>query len=194
VTSKNASWFIALPVPEDDARAWLARVPEPPANFRLFVAADLHLTIAFLGGCGEERARAAWDALALPLAPLTATLGPLVALGNPRRYSALGARLGDGRAEVEAAMTAARDEPIRVAGAEPETRPALAHVTLARPARKARPADRRAGLDWAAKVPVGQRVQFAKVALYTISAGAADGARYRSVVSRGLSLDLAQRT
>lgn len=181
------SWFIALPVRRDDAERWLRSVPAPPAGFRLLPAADLHVTVAFFGAVSAERARAGWDALALALAPVAATVGPLVALGNPRRYSALGARLGEGRELVEAAIGAAREAPIRAAGAEPEARPPLAHVTLARPPRSAGPRERSAGLDWAAKVPLGAALHLDAVALYTRSNEAPPAPRYRAVLTRALA-------
>lgn len=181
------SWFIALPVLREDAEALVAALPPPPPGLRLMPAADLHVTVAFFGSVGEERARAGWEALSLPLAPLVATVGPVVALGNPRRYSALGVRLAEGRDAVEAAIAAARDAPILAAGAEPEDRPPLAHVTIARPPKGARPRERSAGLDWAAKVSLGGPLHLGTVALYTLRADPTPASRYRIVTSRPLA-------
>lgn len=180
------NWFIALPVFREDADAWVASLPAAPAGLRIMPAADLHVTVAFLGPVGEQRARAAWEALRLPLAPLVATVGPLVALGNPHRYSAIGARLGEGREAVEAAIGAARDAALLAAGAELEARPPLAHVTIARPPRSARPRERSAGLDWAAKVPLGGALHLESVALYTLRGEPPPAPRFRIVTSRRL--------
>gem|GEM_PF-343522 len=192
----GASWFIALPVRRDDAEAFVASFPAPPPGLRLIPAADLHITIAFLGSVGEERARAAWDALFLPLMPLVATVGPVVPLGRPGHYSALGARLAKGRSTIETIIGTARDAATHAAGAEPETRPPLAHVTIARPRTRARTrsasrdagvAVRSAGLDWAAKVPLGGPLHLETVALYTRRDNPSPASYYRIVTSRDLT-------
>lgn len=64
------NWFIGLVVPPE-AR-WHQLSMPLPAGVRPFHPADLHLTLAFLGGCDAEAAARAWRALAelTPGAPL----------------------------------------------------------------------------------------------------------------------------
>jgi 2'-5' RNA ligase len=158
------NWFVALPV---DPGAWFERVPEPPRGVRRFHPADLHLTIAFLGPVTEEAALAGWDALSWPLGPVEVSLGPVVALGPPRRWSALSALLGEGRDAVETAMAEARVAVWKAAGARPDDRPPKAHVTLARPTRSAPERARALALDWAERLPAAiGRARLDRVALY----------------------------
>jgi 2'-5' RNA ligase len=161
------NWFVGVPVP---GAALVSRVPEAPRGIRTFHQEDLHLTVAFLGACGEERARAAFAALAWPLPAIDVTFGEVVAMGNPRRYSALSALLVTGRAEVEAAIGASRDAACEVAQVAIDERPPKAHVTIARPARSASDGDRRAALRWAHGIRLeGITVRLDQVALYTWS-------------------------
>lgn len=165
-SSFEPNWFIALPISAQD---WFDRlVSTPPAGLQRFHSDDLHLTVAFLGGCGEAKARAAWAALRWPLGVVQATLGNVVPMGAPQRYSALSAELIDERTQVEAAMSQCRDVLFDEAGAAPETRPAKAHVTVARPSRKASASDRAAGLRWASGLALrGQPVTLGTIALFT---------------------------
>jgi 2'-5' RNA ligase len=156
------NWFIALPV---EAGAWLSALTPPPA-VRLFGQHDLHLTVAFLGGVSAEQAHAAFQlAVTFPLRALHAELADVVPLGPARRASAFSALIGRGRSEV------ARDAMFEAAGARRETRPALAHVTLARPQRKASAEQVAAGIEWARGLDLGAPlVRIGKIALYTWSA------------------------
>jgi RNA 2',3'-cyclic 3'-phosphodiesterase len=168
----KANWFVALPVP---AEPWFERAFErtsgPPPGVRLFHPDDLHLTVAFLGSVGEEAARRAFtEARDFPLTALEVELGAVVPMGNPRRPSALSARLTHGEREVARAITSVRDAVCDAAGAPREHRPALPHLTLARPRRTATYAERVAALRWAAALELGApRVQLSEVALYTWS-------------------------
>jgi 2'-5' RNA ligase len=181
----GSTWFIALPV---GAGAWFESVPTPPDQTRLFHPDDLHLTIAFLDRCGEERALAAWEVFRWPASPMTATLGEVVPLGNPRRPSALSALLDAGRREIEGAMAECRDRAIAAAEAPKEERAPKAHVTLARISQSAGAADRRRALAWAESVALGAPlVSLDRVALYASSPGA-EGRRYKRV--RELTLPL----
>lgn len=158
------NWFVGLPVP---AGHWHAALPPPPAGFRSFHPLDLHLTIAFLGAVTEERARAAFAATSWPLGALEVSLGEVVPMGNPRRYSALSALLVDGREHVESTMASARGAAFDAAGAPHESRPAKAHVTLARPRRDADARAREAGLAWASGLDLRTvRVRLDRLALY----------------------------
>ena len=163
----TGNWFIALPVA---AGAWFQGLTPPP-GVRLFGEHDLHLTVAFLGAVGEERARAAFALAAdFPLRPLAVRLGPIEALGSPRRPSAFSALLTEGRAQVETALGVARAAMWEAADARPDTRPALAHVTLARPGRRASDAERRRAQTWAKGIDLGAPVcQLTRIALYAWS-------------------------
>lgn len=161
----RANWFIALPV---SAEGWFATLPAPPPATRLFASADLHLTVAFLGGVSEARARAAWAALVWPTPPVTVTLGAIVPLGPKPRYSALSAELDEGRAIVERAIMEARTACCEAAGVAIDPRPAIAHVTVARPQRRASDTERAAALGWAAEITLpGAPLRLDTAALYT---------------------------
>ncbi len=181
------SWFVAFPVDG----SFLEPLAAVPPGFRLFHRDDVHLTLAFLGACGEARARDALGALDAQLAtraiePITVSLGEVVPMGNPRAYSALSALLANGRDTVEAWMGRLRDPLADAAGASRETRAPKAHVTIARPARRASDADRRAGGAWAASLALGElRVHLTRIALYT-RADPGDERRYRIVEERRL--------
>jgi 2'-5' RNA ligase len=158
------NWFVGLPV---SPGPWWARLPPVPAGFRRFHPDDLHLTVAFLGPVGEDRARAAFDALAWPLAAVDVTFGEVVAMGDPRRYSALSALLARGRDEVERAMGTARGPVADAAGIARERRAPKAHVTLARPRRDAAAAQRAQGLAWARALDLSDAgARLDRVALY----------------------------
>jgi 2'-5' RNA ligase len=143
---------------------------------RRFHPEDVHLTLAFLGGCGEEgaeRALAALDAqLSIaPLAPIEIGLGEVVPMGGSRRhYSALSALLARGREEATAALTALRDALTQAASGRRDERPAKPHVTLARPKGRASAEDRARGLAWAAALELGSvNARLDRIALYTWS-------------------------
>src|SRR5688572_8759109 len=133
------NWFFGFPLDG----AFVQGLPALPGALRLYHPDDVHLTLAFLGGCGEEaalRALAALDArLALdpPLAT-EVTLGEVVPMGGSRRsYSALSALLGTGREAMTATLTAHRDALTEAATGRREARPAKPHITIARPKRRA---------------------------------------------------------
>jgi 2'-5' RNA ligase len=139
-----------------------------PGGLRPFHEEDLHLTIAFLGAVGEERARDAWEALEWPLGPTHVTLGALVPMGpDGLKFSALSFVLNDGRSTIEDAMGGVRDVVCDVAGASRETRAPKAHVTIARPTRKASIPERRAALAWAKTIDLsGTPLRLDTLALY----------------------------
>ncbi len=104
------NWFLAFPF---DGRFVLELLALPP-SFRLFHPDDVHLTLSFLGGCGEsaaERAFAAVDAVLRekPLAGVRVSLGEVVPMGPKREYSALSALLDGGQSEMTERLAALRD-------------------------------------------------------------------------------------
>lgn len=165
------NWFFAFPV----EAAFVRELGALPPHFRLFHPEDVHLTLAFLGGVGEaaaERALAELDGRlrAEPVRPFDVSLAEVVPMGSPRRYTALSALLGEGRAPVAACLTELGGRLCEVALGRRPSRPAKPHVTLARPRRGATDADRADGLAWARAVELsGVRRRLDRIALYTWS-------------------------
>lgn len=175
------NWFIALAIAVPGLRE---RLGEAPPGVSLLHPDDLHLTLAFLGDVGEERARLAWAERwrLTPLGPSACfDFGSIVGLGNCRRPSALSACLGAGEARLCAAIAEVRGAMQGAAGAEREQRPPLPHVTIARVRRSASEQEHGAALVWARGVDrsgLGARVE--QIALYS-AGNASGGRRYRSV-------------
>lgn len=178
-----ANWFIALPVRDT---GWLTGLLEGcPRGQRRFLASDLHITVAFLGACGEDGARRAW-ACSSSGGPFSVTLGGLRAMGDPRRYSALSLELDQGRAEVAEAIGRWRGPMFEAAGARPERRPPLPHCTVCRPSRRASERERAAGLGWARGVAaLTVPLVLDRVALYTWAEDRKTGL-FRVVEERGI--------
>lgn len=160
------NWFVAIPIP---AGNWFDRfVSSPPSAFRRFHPDDLHMTIAFLGPVDEAHARAAWEALHWPMKAITTTLGAIIPMGAPHRYSALSIEVVQSRDIIERAVFQCRDAISDAAGSKRENRPPKAHITIARPSRRATREDRSAGLRWAEQIDLHQHpITLDSVALYT---------------------------
>jgi 2'-5' RNA ligase len=177
----KASWFVGLVVTAPSLRA--ALIGAPP-HVRIQHADDLHATLAFLGAVDEASARAGWGALVCDLGPREVTLGAVVPLGSEKSPSALAALVHDDA--ITRAIADSRDAICDAAGARRETRPALAHVTLARIVKGATPAERQAAIDWASRLVLGDtKARIDRVALYT-SAADREERRYRVIASRDL--------
>lgn len=151
-------------------------LPSLPANFRRFHPQDVHLTLAFLGGCEQVAAERALSALDQrlanePLSSMPFSLGEVVPMGGSRRtYSALSALLDQGRAEASACIAALRDLLTQTATGRTEKRPPKPHVSIARPRSRATEADRAAGLAWAAALDLQSvHAHLDRIALYTWS-------------------------
>ena len=166
------NWFFAFPIPG----SFVLELPPVPRFLRRFHPGDVHLTLSFLGGCGEEaalRGLAALDA-ELARAPLTAihvSLGEVVPMGGSRKaYTALSALLDQGHAEATACVGALRDVISNAAIGKREQRAPKPHVTIARPRGRATEADREAGLSWAAGLDLrATTATLDRIALYTWS-------------------------
>ena len=165
------NWFFAFPV----EGAFVRELPAVPKVFRLFHPDDVHLTLAFLGGTGEEPARRALDVLDAslaerPLPALDVTLGAVVPMGSPRRYTALSALLDEGRAALVACLTDLGGLLCETALGRRPSRPAKPHVTVARPRPRASESDRAEGLAWARGLDLTHvRRKLDRIALYTWS-------------------------
>jgi 2'-5' RNA ligase len=162
-----ANWFLALVVPPQPG--WEALMDDLPANLRRFAPEDRHLTVAFLGACGAERARAAWRALApLPHPSIRASAGAWRALGPRRRPSAYGLTLGEGMDTAASLLAGWGDLARHAAGLPAEGRPPLPHITLARPPRRQVEALRGAMASWLVTAPVpAEPFLLERLALYT---------------------------
>jgi len=166
------NWFLAFPLDG----AFVQSLPELPGALRLYHPDDVHLTLAFLGGCGEDGAMRALAALdeRLALDPPRATdvsLGEVVPMGGSRKtYSALSALLATGRETLTATLTSHRDALTEAASNRRESRPAKPHITIARPKRRATDADREAGLAWADALDLSNvKTRLDRIALFTWS-------------------------
>jgi len=166
------NWFFAFPIDG----SFVLELPALPSNFRRFHPEDVHLTLAFLGGCGQVAAERALSALderlkGEPLRAMDVSLAEVVAMGGSRRnYSALSALLARGRAEASASIAALRDLLTQTAAGRTEKRPPKPHVSIARPRSRASEADREAGLAWAGGLELhGVHARLDRIALYTWS-------------------------
>jgi len=164
------NWFFAFPL----QGSFVLDLPELPHGFRRYHPDDVHLTLAFLGGCGEASAMKALEALDARLhelrpRPLDVSLAEVVPMGPKHKYSALSALLAKGRAQTETCIGALRDAPTLAAKGREDKRAPKAHVTLARPFR-AKEAERKAGLAWAESLDLGPvHARLDRIALYTWS-------------------------
>lgn len=130
------NWFIAFPIPPIQGLAeTLKGIPE---HCRVIHPADLHLTLAFLGSCGETAAFRAWEFVSmLPLPSFVFEPHHLEAFGNPKRPSALGIVPRSASSVLSQFMLLYRDQLCDIAGAKRELRPPRPHVTIARPPKRA---------------------------------------------------------
>jgi 2'-5' RNA ligase len=164
------NWFFAFPVDG----AFVEALPDTPAALRRYHPDDVHMTLAFLGGCGENAALAALGALderlrAGAIPALAVSLGPVVPLGRSKRgFTTLSALLERGRDEATRLLTALSAPLHDAAGVARPTRPAKPHVTLGRIRGRASDEQREEALAWARSLDL-QNVQarLARVALYT---------------------------
>lgn len=181
----SPNWFLAFPLPPE-AR-WQEAAVTAPAGLRRLAAADLHLTLAFLGACGEERARQAWRAvegLEGEAQPIVA--GSWRALGPPRQPSAYGLTLAAGHQPLAALLRHWSPLALAAAGRPPSSRPPLPHITLLRPRRREAQQWQQPMQAWMAAAPLPRsEVPLLELALYTWAEDRSSQL-FRIVVRRGL--------
>lgn len=148
------------------------RLPPAPPRVRVFTDTDLHVTLGFLGAVQEAEAQKAW-ALIDGFASFRQVMGSfseVKPLGNPRKPSALSAIVDTGRDTLSEMIVEARSPLLEAAGAPPDTRAPLPHMTVARVQRRATADERRSALRWARELDTSKaRFTASSVALYTWS-------------------------
>lgn len=131
--------FVALELPEDVRDAlirWRGRLPVGDSGLRVIAREDLHATLCFLGWRWSNEI----EAIGAACAVLAARPTPRLRLGEgtwlpPRRPRVLAISLEDDTGSL-AALQAALSGTLAAGGwYEPEKRPYLGHVTVARAAR-----------------------------------------------------------
>ncbi len=183
------NFFFAFPLDG----SFVLDLPALPPSFRRFHPQDVHLTLAFLGGCGEAAAERALLALEAalndkPFSSIDVSLGRVVPMGPKREYSALSALLEHGREQTETCIAALRDVVSEAALGRREKREPKPHVTLARPQRRATEAARQAGLSWAAQLDLHTvSARLNRLALYTWSEGNRRERLFRILAERTLA-------
>jgi len=162
------NWFIAWPCAPPELAPRLTGVP---SGVRLFAPSDYHLTLAFLGPVDEATARATFARVDPAVAaPLDVRLDRVRLMGHPRRGTALAATLGLGGEALAERIGGHRAALLEVAGARPDDRPPLPHLTVARIRRRASRPERRAALRWAEGLELGDVThRIDAIALYTWS-------------------------
>lgn len=164
----QANWFIALPLPPTSLPP--GELAQVPAGTRTFAPEDLHVTVAFLGAVGEQRALHAWSRLDTDAElPLQASIGARAVFGSPRRPSALGLDLDTAGSDgaLTRFITAWRNTLREAAGLAPEQRPARPHVTLGRPPRRTDTSWKNALAAWLDRPPPDTLIRLERIALYT---------------------------
>lgn len=161
------NWFVGFPV---DLGGYHARLSSAPRRVRVFAPSDTHLTVAFFGHVDEARARDAFEACPEPtLPPTDLRFERYALLGAARAPSAIALVAGgDGATAVASCVARLRGPLLHAAGAPPDTRPPLPHVTVARLQRKATTEERRVARAWVDGLPLpSYPSRVLELALYT---------------------------
>lgn len=148
-----ANWFIGVALPAE--AGWIHAAQDLPEGVRRFHPLDLHITVAFLGPCGEAKAHRAWQAITSHVhPPVVAGAKAWHALGHPQRPSAFGLVLGSGFSALADLMQHWGRDALAAAERPAAQRVPLPHVTLARPSRRGGDAARTAMQRWITHAPV----------------------------------------
>lgn len=146
------------------------------------------MTLGFLGSVEESSALRAWAIIDgfTSFHAVFGTFERVRGLGHPRKPSALSAMIAEGSEALAEMMAEARGPLLAAAGAPPDDRAPLPHMTLARIQRRADGAQRREALRWAARIDLaGVTFSATSVALYTWATDRAERL-FRVVDSRKL--------
>ena len=163
------NWFVGIPIP---ANSWLDGILSGlPPNCRGFHPDDLHMTLAFFGNLEAAKTQTIIEAVnQIQTKPFKITLGRLRPLPSEKKFSALSFEVDTGFMQAKSLIATWRDPLIQLAGARPDFREPLPHITIARPLRKAGREDRKNTMAWARNlVPPGNLLPVDRVALYTWS-------------------------
>ncbi len=163
----DGNWFVGVPIHE---ATWFdARFDPPAPDLWRVNPHDLHMTVAFLGPVRERQARDAFTRASLwTRGSFSVSLGEIIALGNPRKYSALCALFSEGNARAIQFIETLRTPMLEAARVAPDSRDILPHITVMRPKRRAPRPQRQAGLEWARSLSlVDESILIDKLALYT---------------------------
>ena len=147
-------------------------IPPAPPRVRVFTEGDLHVTLGFFGPVQASEALVAWQTLDRfqSLRRVDGTFRSVRPLGHRRKPSALSALIEEGAPALASMISGARAPLLEAAGAPPDDRPPLPHMTIARIQRRASAAERRHALDWAKALDLSSaRFTASEVALYTWS-------------------------
>jgi len=165
-----ANSFVAAPI--ENVGYWFDNYLENRPNaVRVFHPEDLHMTIAFLGKISADQQAAVIQAMEkLAHAEFEISFHRLVALPNAKRMSALSFSVNAGFQEAVNLIETWRAPIFKSISTEVETRPALPHITIARPERRANSQERKSILGWLKTVEAPRlKIPINRVALYTWS-------------------------
>ncbi len=185
------NWFFAFPLDG----GFVTALPALPPLLRRFHPEDVHLTLSFLGACGDAAAARALQALdaelsSAPRASVAVSLAEVVPMGA-KPYSALSALLAHGRDETVSLIAGLRDTLSEAALGRREKRAPKPHVTIARPSRRASASALEAGLAWGNALDLRHvSATLDRIALYTWSEGARRERLFRVVAERRLGPQL----
>lgn len=134
-----ANWFIGWPAdhwtPADAVTRMQAALPLPPAS-RPMTGDDLHVTLAFLGACGEQAAQQAFDCALVQARTMPTTIDlqarAWALLGSSQSPSAVALEMADSGGEIQRLIADHRPQLYDAAQARPDRRPPRPHVTVAR--------------------------------------------------------------
>jgi 2'-5' RNA ligase len=145
VNDERGRLFVALELPGEIREAivvWRERALAGVSGLRAVAAESLHVTLCFLGSLPVVEVDALWEACRAAVVRVAGSAPPSLVLGAavwlpPRRPRVLAVSVGDGRGALAAAQALVSSALVSGGWYRPETRPFLAHVTVARVARSA---------------------------------------------------------
>ena len=145
----DANWFIGWPADawsDPEALDASVRRLQLPESSRLMVGTDRHVTLAFLGRCGEQPARRAFDVATTAAAQMPARIRVdgtrWQLLGSARAPSAVSLLVRAQDNLLDTLIHGHRGSLCAAAAVTPDQRPPKPHVTVARLSRKLPRADR----------------------------------------------------